>query len=170
MNICDFAIASPRRGKPFCARNENRSRWDGGVRMRVWKIGAVIVLAAGLARCGGNTTPVGVTVIPTGTSASPISVIINSQPGQPPGQKQFVASVTGTSTSTVNWLICLPPPSLAVTHPIPVNCGQLTGFGTISNTGLYTAPPTPPTPNVFVIAAQSTVNQNIYGLSFVEVG
>ncbi len=138
--------------------------------MRVWKIGAVIVLAAGLARCGGNTTPVGVTVIPTGTSASPISVIINSQPGQPPGQKQFVANVTGTSTSTVNWLICLPPPSLTVTHPIPVNCGQLTGFGTISNTGLYTAPPTPPTPNVFVIAAQSTVNKNIYGLSFIEVG
>ena len=138
--------------------------------MRAWKIGAVIVLAAGLVRCGGNTTPVGVTVIPTGTSTSPISVLINSLPGQPPGQQQFTANVTGTSTSTVNWLICLPPPNLAVKNPIPVNCGQLTGFGTISTTGLYVAPPTPPTPNIFVVAAQSTVNLNIYGISFVEVG
>jgi hypothetical protein len=138
--------------------------------MRAWKIGVVIVLAAGMARCGGNSTPVGVTVIPTGTATSPISVLISSQPGLPPGQRQFTASVTGTSTSTVNWLICLPPPSLTVKHPIPLNCGQLTGFGTISSTGLYVAPPAPPSPNIFVVAAQSTVNQDIYGISFVEVG
>jgi DNA-binding beta-propeller fold protein YncE len=137
--------------------------------MRVWKIGAAIVLAAGLAGCGGNSTPVGVTLFPLGTTTSPIPVVVNSQPGQAPGQKQFSATVTGTSTSTVNWLICLPPPNLTVTNPIPLNCGQLTGFGTISNTGLYVAPPTPPTPNIFVVAAQSTVNLNIYGISFVEV-
>jgi DNA-binding beta-propeller fold protein YncE len=138
--------------------------------MRVWKIGAAIVLAAGLAACGGNSTPVGVTVTPTGTAASPIPVLINSQPGLAPGQVQFSANVTGTSTSTVNWLICLPPPNLTVKNPIPLNCGQLTNFGTISNTGLYVAPPSPPTPNIFVVAAQSTVNLNIYGISFVEVG
>jgi DNA-binding beta-propeller fold protein YncE len=137
--------------------------------MRAWKIGAIMALAALLAGCGGNSTPVGVTVIPTGTATSPIPVLISSQPGQPSGQQQFTSTVTGTSTSTVNWLICLPPPSLTVTNPIPLNCGQLTGFGTISNTGLYVAPPTPPTPNIFVVAAQSTVNLNIYGLSFVEV-
>jgi DNA-binding beta-propeller fold protein YncE len=57
-----------------------------------------------------------------------------------------------------------------VKNPIPLNCGQLTGFGTISTTGLYIAPPTPPTPNIFVVAAQSTVNTKIYGISFVEVG
>ncbi|HEX2775494.1 MAG TPA: YncE family protein [Candidatus Acidoferrales bacterium] len=138
--------------------------------MRVWKIGAAIVLAAGLAACGGNSTPVGVTVFPTGTATSPIPVIVNNEPGLPPGQQQFTSTVTGTSTSTVNWLVCLPPPSLTVAHPIPLNCGQLTGFGTISITGLYVAPPTPPSPNIFVVAAQSTVNQNIYGISFVEVG
>jgi hypothetical protein len=137
--------------------------------MRVWKMGAAIVLAAGLAGCGGNSTPVGVTLFPLGTATSPIPVVVNSQPGQAPGQLQFSSTVTGTSTSTVNWLICLPPPSLTVRNPIPLNCGQLTGFGTISNTGLYVAPPTPPTPNIFVVAAQSTVNLNIYGISFVEV-
>ncbi|HXN99393.1 MAG TPA: hypothetical protein VN881_09995 [Candidatus Acidoferrales bacterium] len=137
--------------------------------MRVWKIAAAIVFAAGVTGCGGNSTPVGVTVVPTGTSTSPIPVVVNSQPGQAPGQRQFSATVTGTSTSTVNWLICLPPPNLAVKNPIPLNCGQLTGFGTISITGLYVAPPTPPTPNIFVVAAQSTVNLNIYGISFVEV-
>src|ERR1700732_5374516 len=131
--------------------------------MRVWQIGAAIILAACVAGCGGNSTPVGVTVTPTGTSASPFSVPIGlTQP--------FAASVTGTSTSTVNWLICLPPTNTGVAHPIPVNCGQLTGFGTITSTGLYTAPPVPPPPLPFVVAAQSTVNANIYGLSFVTVG
>jgi DNA-binding beta-propeller fold protein YncE len=138
--------------------------------MRVWKIGAAIVLAAWLVGCGGNSTPVGVTVTPTGTTTSPVSVIVNNAPGLPPGQQQFASTVTGTSTSTVNWLICLPPPNLTVKNPIPLNCGQLTGFGSISNTGLYIAPPTAPTPNIFVVAAQSTVNTNIYGISFVEVG
>jgi DNA-binding beta-propeller fold protein YncE len=130
--------------------------------MRVWQIGAAIVLAACVAGCGGNSTPVGVTVTPTGTAASPQTVVISNQ--QP-----FTATVTGTSTSTVNWFICLPPTNTTVTHPIPVDCGQLTGFGTISSTGLYAAPPTPP-PSVFVVAAQSTVNANIYGLSYVVVG
>jgi DNA-binding beta-propeller fold protein YncE len=138
--------------------------------MQVWKIGAAIVLAAWLGGCGGNSTPVGVTVSPLGTATSPIAIIVSVQPGQSPGQTQFTSTVTGTSTSTVNWLICLPPPNLTVKNPIPLNCGQLTGFGTISNTGLYIAPPTPPTPNVFVVAAQSTVNTNIYGISFVQVG
>jgi len=130
--------------------------------MRVWQIGAAIVLAACVAGCGGNSTPVGVTVTPTGTAASPQTVVIS-------GQQPFIATVTGTSTSTVNWFICLPPTNTTVTNPIPVNCGQLTGFGTISSTGLYAAPPTPP-PSVFVVAAQSTVNANIYGLSYVLVG
>jgi DNA-binding beta-propeller fold protein YncE len=138
--------------------------------MRVWKIGAAIVLAAGLSACGGNSTPVGVTLFPLGTATSPVSVIISVPPGQSPGQVQFTSTVTGTSTSTVNWFVCLPPPSLTVKHPIPLNCGQLTGFGTISTAGLYIAPPTPPTPNIFVVAAQSTVNSKIYGISFVEVG
>ncbi len=138
--------------------------------MRVWKVGAAIILAAGLSACGGNSTPVGVTLFPLGTATSPVPVIVSVPPGQSPGQVQFTSTVTGTSTSTVNWLVCLPPPNLTVKHPIPLNCGQLTGFGTISTAGLYIAPPTPPTPNIFVVAAQSTVNQNIYGISFVEVG
>jgi YVTN family beta-propeller protein len=131
--------------------------------MRIWQIGAAIILAACVGGCGGNSTPVGVIVVPTGTTASPISVPIGlTQP--------FAVSVTGTSTSTVNWFICLPPTNLGVAHPIPVNCGQLTGFGTITSTGLYTAPTVPPPTLPFVIAAQSTVNTKIYGLSFVTVG
>jgi len=130
--------------------------------MRVWQIGAAIVLAACVAGCGGNSTPVGVTVTPTGTAASPQTVLLS-------GQQLFQATVTGASTMTVNWFICLPPTNTSVTNPIPVNCGLLTGFGTISSTGLYVAPPTPP-PSVFVVAAQSTVNANIYGLSYVVVG
>ncbi len=131
--------------------------------MRVWRIGAAIVLAACVGGCGGNSTPVGVIVAPTGTASSPVSVLIN-------GQQPFAVNVTGTSTSTVNWFVCLPPTNTSVKNPIPVNCGQLTGFGTISSTGLYVAPSTAPSPNLFVVAAQSTVNTNIYGLSYVVIG
>jgi|HubBroStandDraft_4_1064222.scaffolds.fasta_scaffold00743_8 DNA-binding beta-propeller fold protein YncE len=151
-----------RASKQFEAREDQGVGNAGGFRMRVWQIGAAIVLAACVAGCGGNSTPVGVIVTPTGTAASPQTVVIS-------GQQPFTATVTGTSTSTVNWFICLPPTNTTVTNPIPVNCGQLTGFGTISSTGLYAAPPTPP-PSVFVVAAQSTVNANIYGLSYVLVG
>src|SRR5271163_1513197 len=53
-----FQKSSHRAGENYFMRADNHSRWDGGVRMRVWKIGAAIVLAAWLAGCGGNSTPV----------------------------------------------------------------------------------------------------------------
>jgi YVTN family beta-propeller protein len=162
MNIQSSEIIGPRQGPPFWERDD-RAKCVGGMRMRVWQIGAAIILAAWVAGCGGNSTPVGITVSPTGTAAAPFTVLVNHL--QP-----FSVSVTGTSTSTVNWLVCLPPTNTSVRSPIPVNCGQLTGFGTISSTGLYAAPPSPPSPNLFVIAAQSTVNSTIYGLSYVVVG
>src|ERR1700728_983581 len=162
MNIPFAKISAWRSNQRIGEREDYGVGHAGGLRMRVWQIGAAIVLAACVAGCGGNSTPVGVTVTPTGTAASPQTVLLS-------GQQLFQATVTGASTMTVNWFICLPPTNTSVTTPIPVNCGLLTGFGTISSTGLYVAPPTPP-PSVFVVAAQSTVNANIYGLSDVVVG
>jgi DNA-binding beta-propeller fold protein YncE len=128
--------------------------------MRVCRLGFVVFLAAWVAGCGGNSTPVGVTVAPTAAT-----VLLNTT-------QQFSDNVTGTSTSSVTWLICLPAATTTTSTtkvPPPIDCGMLTGFGTISSTGLYTAPSSVPSPATFVVAAQSTVNTNIYGISTVTV-
>jgi DNA-binding beta-propeller fold protein YncE len=128
--------------------------------MRVCTIGVVLFLAAWVAGCGGNSTPVGVTVSPTTAT-----VILNTT-------QQFSDTVTGTSTSAVTWFVCLPAATTTTSTtkvPPPIDCGMLTGFGTVSSTGLYTAPSTVPSPATFVVAAQSVVDTNIYGIATVTI-
>ncbi|MGC2329987.1 MAG: hypothetical protein WA581_00905 [Candidatus Acidiferrales bacterium] len=135
--------------------------------MRSWSIAAVVLLAAWAAGCGGNSTPAGVTVTP-----NPETVLLNSS-------VQFEASVTGVSTTTVTWQVCLaatsssgttpPPPTTKPTDctPIPgvaTPKGEtvLTGYGTIQQNGLYTAPAVLPTPKTAVILATSTVDPTAF--------
>ncbi len=135
--------------------------------MRIWTRGAVLLLAGMIAACGGNSTAVGVVVTAPGiTTGSTATVIAN-------GTLQFAATVTGASATTVFWRVCKPA---ATPTTQPTNCtavpsttpggtapsaGSLTGYGTISQTGLYTAPPAPPDPNTFVVMAISTVSPYI---------
>lgn len=138
--------------------------------MRSWSIGAVALLAAWAAGCGGNSTPVGVTVSP-----NPETVLLNSS-------VQFAASVTGASATTVTWQVCLPATSSSTTTPpppttVPTDCTPipgvttpkgdtvLTGYGSISQTGLYTAPATLPTPKTAVILATSTVDSTAFAVA-----
>jgi len=135
--------------------------------MRSWGIGAVALLAAWAAGCGGNSTPVGITVSPT-----PETVLLNSS-------VQFSASVTGASTTTVTWQVCLPATSTSGTTPpppttkptdctpipgVPTPKGDtvLTGYGVIQQSGLYTAPAVLPTPNKAVILVVSTVDPTAF--------
>jgi DNA-binding beta-propeller fold protein YncE len=127
---------------------------------------AVFTLVGG---CGGNTTPVGVTVGP-----NPAVVPLG-------GQQQFQALVTGTSTTSVTWQLCLVP---TPTNAQPTVCSPATtgqtqmpsGYGIITtgqtNTpqgGFYTAPATLPPTNDFLVVATSTVNTRIFGTSVVHV-
>lgn len=138
--------------------------------MRWWSIGAVVLLTAWAAGCGGNSTPVGVTVSP-----NPETVLLNSS-------VQFEASVTGASATTVTWQVCLPATSSSSTTPpppttVPTDCTPipgvatpkgdtvLTGYGSISQTGLYTAPATLPTPKTAVILATSTVDSTAFAVA-----
>jgi len=139
----------------------------GRSEMRIWTLGAVLLLAGMVAACGGNSTAVGVVVTAPGiTTGSTATVIAN-------GTLQFAATVTGASATTVFWRVCKPA---ATPTTQPTNCsavpsttpggtapsaGSLTGYGTISQTGLYTAPPAPPDPNTFVVMAISTVSPYI---------
>jgi YVTN family beta-propeller protein len=131
--------------------------------MRIWRLGAVLLLVAMVAACGGNSTAVGVIVSAPGvTSGSTATVITN-------GTLQFTATVTGASATTAYWRVCLPA---ATPTTQPTNCTSipgvtpssvtpLTGYGTITQTGLYTAPPSPPAPNAFVVMAISTISTHI---------
>jgi DNA-binding beta-propeller fold protein YncE len=135
--------------------------------MRVWRLGVALLLAAMAAACGGNTTTVGVTVSAPGVSTGSTATVLTN------GTLQFAANVTGASASTVFWRICLPaaqptiqptnctpvPSSASTTGTIPTTTGTgPTGYGTVTQTGLYTAPPTPPNPNAFVVMAISTLS------------
>ncbi len=142
--------------------------------MRLWGLGAVIFLTIVIAGCGGNATPISVSI--SGPLPSPMTVLVNNS-------VQFSANVT---SGTVTWQVCLPPPSTAkgtppppttkptVCTPIPgvtppSGTTVLTGYGTITSTGLYTAPPTVPTPNTAFILAVSTTNSTEFGTFTVNI-
>src|SRR5580700_8257825 len=116
------------------------------MRINLWKLSLGILVAGFVAGCGGNSTPIGVTISPT-----TVTVVER-------GTQQFSGAATGSTTTTVNWQICLPPPT---TGTQPTNCTPLpgqsgtgpTGVGTITQAtstqagGLYTAPPAVPSTN-----------------------
>jgi trimeric autotransporter adhesin len=140
---------------------------------------AVVSVGIVCSGCGGNSTAIGVTVSaasqPTAGSSptSPVLVLKNDT-------ETFSASVTGGSTTTVYWQICLPVP---VTSPLtmPTSCtpipgvtnssgsSTVTGYGTITQSGLYQAPTTVPQSNSFEVMATSTVDSTAFGVNYVKI-
>ena len=141
------------------------------MRNYIFRLSAIALLSAWLgviSGCGGNSTPIGITVTP------PTPTIILGKP------QQFTAIVTGASTTTVTWQICLPPsPTNAqptVCSPAATGQTQLPpGYGTITSGanstpgGFYTAPSTLPPTNGFLIVATSTVNATAFGSTTVNI-
>jgi YVTN family beta-propeller protein len=125
-----------------------------------------ILLAAAAVGCGSNSTAVGITISPAG----PLTIIVNET-------QQLSATVTGIATTTVYWQICLPAASTTVQPtvctPVPgvTLSGQtlLTGYGTITQNGLYTAPSEIPAKNSFVVMASSTAQTTTYNIVTVSV-
>jgi YVTN family beta-propeller protein len=139
---------------------------------------AAIFLALVVAGCGGNTTTIGVTVSAVGQQglgSSPTSPVLV----QESATQTFSASVSGGSTTTVYWQICLPVP---VSNPLtqPTTCtpipgvsgsgsGTVTGYGTITQNGVYQAPPSLPQTNSFEVLALSTANAKAFGVNYVRI-
>ncbi|HWF39392.1 MAG TPA: hypothetical protein VG322_12785 [Candidatus Acidoferrales bacterium] len=129
----------------------------------MWRMLAVLLVAGMAAACGGNSTAVGVIVTAPGVTTGATATVIAN------GTLQFSATVTGASATTVYWRICKPAatpttqPTNCTTIPgvTPTGTTSLTGYGTITQTGLYTAPPAPPDPNTFVVMAISTVSPDV---------
>ena len=143
--------------------------------MSRWTAGAVLLMLAALvAGCGGNSTKAGITITAasTTTGANSVTVPIN-------GTEQFAAVVSGVSDTTVYWQVCLPAP-VSNLH-IPTNCTAipgvtsrpgttvLTGYGTINQNGFYTAPSQIPNQNSFVILATSPVDLEAFATFTVTI-
>lgn len=127
--------------------------------MRAWSVVAVICFAILTASCGGNGTIPTITVTPT-----PVNVLVN-------GSQLFIASIAGSSSSSVTFQICLPPPK---SGDQPVNCG-MNGLGTISqvagtNTAVYVAPAQVPNPSTFDVVAFSNQSNLYFGLAQLTIG
>ncbi|MGA8144739.1 MAG: hypothetical protein WB987_12690 [Candidatus Acidiferrales bacterium] len=136
--------------------------------MKLRRLSVVILFAAWVAGCGGNSTPVGVTISPT------TATVIER------GTQQFSAVGSGSTTTTVNWQICLPP---ATPGNQPTNCTPLpgqtgtgpTGVGTITQAsstqagGLYTAPSAVPSTNPILVVATSTVDPKAFAAATVTI-
>ena len=142
------------------------------MRNKILRLGVAalfVAASAWLSGCGGNSTPVGVIV-------SPVNPLIPLG-----GQQQFQGVVTGTSTTSVTWQICLPPTPLNAQPTVcsPATTGQTqlpSGYGIITtgqaNTpqgGFYTAPTVLAPTNDFLVVATSTVNTKIFGETVVHL-
>jgi len=128
----------------FIERSKTYTR-SKPVRLAGWSLATVVLLSATLmVDCGGRSVVTG-----TGEAASPtaqasaVSLLPQTAQVALMGQTQFSATVNG-SCAGVSWSV-----NGAV--------GGSSIFGVITNTGLYTAPNTLPSPNtVTVTAATST--------------
>lgn len=150
--------------------------------MKAWVLGAVVALAVWAAGCSSNSTAISVTVSgPTGTS--PISTS-GGYPVPPSGAVQLAATVSGITATTVYWQVCLQPgtpPTTGSKTPVtaPSDCSAasatpqcvvptlskpLTGYGTLTPNGLYTAPATIPSPSTVYAVATSCVNTTYFNV------
>src|ERR1700683_277687 len=109
--------------------------------MKHGKLAAILICVAVMAGCGSNSSSVAVTLSPTSTV-----VVLN-------GTQQFTAVVTGNSNTNVNWFVSFQSGSL-------ISGGNST-LGTISSTGLYTAPSALPNPPVVSVVAQSAAHTSV---------
>src|SRR5271157_269297 len=99
----------------------------------------------------GSATVTITSPIPIAVTVAPNNISVNTG-----AQQQFTATVTGTSSTAVTWSItgigCVAP-----------SCG------TISPSGLYTAPTTPPVPSYLNVVATSVADPTRSGSAIVTV-
>jgi parallel beta-helix repeat protein len=114
---------------------------NGLLALSVGKVFIVAVLSVGVPGCGGggsSTTTAPAQAVTVAVTSSSSSVLLGNM-------QQFTSKVTGSSNSAVSWSVN------------GVSGGNST-VGTISNTGLYTAPQDLPNPATVTIQATSQAN------------
>ncbi|MGA8220981.1 MAG: hypothetical protein WB780_04945 [Candidatus Acidiferrales bacterium] len=145
--------------------------------MRLWGIGAAVVLAACIVGCGGNSAPIQI-VVSSASAASGAIATVNLN-----GTVTFFATVSGGPSNTnVFWQICMSP-TISTAQPtvctqgagpltgcnIPTVSKPLVGYGIINANGVYTAPSVVPQPNVFLAVATSCISTTSFGAQATQI-
>ena len=122
--------------------------------MRIAPLGFGLSLILMQLGCGGTAgVPAGPGPSPSGVSVAVAPNPANVRAG---AQQQFSATVSGTSNTSVAWLV----------NGMP---GGTAAAGTISASGVYTAPNTLPNPNSVTITAVSEADSSAAGTSAVTL-
>jgi len=119
----------------------------------------IVVLAALFqARCAGVTRKSGGDLGTPGTPPPAIAVSVSPNPAsvRAGATQSFSATVTGSSNASVTWQVS------GVT-------GGASATGTISSSGMYSAPATLPNPNTVAVQAVSAADSNASGASAVTL-
>ncbi len=106
--------------------------------MKFWKAFILLAGFAVLSSCGSNGSGITVAISPTATT-----VVLS-------GTQQFTATVSGNSNTNANWFV-------STTGGTLVSGGNST-IGTISSTGLYTAPSALPNPTMVTVTAEAAAS------------
>jgi DNA-binding beta-propeller fold protein YncE len=128
--------------------------------MNFGKLTIILLVMAAVAGCGSSQT---ITVTINPTSATLVRT----------GSQQFNGSVAGISNTLLTWYVCNPAPqtiatgsSTAANIVLPTGCieGGNTTLGSITQTGLYTAPATVPQNSMVSVVAESQGNTAYYAI------
>jgi parallel beta-helix repeat protein len=120
--------------------------------LSVGRVFIAAVAAMGVQGCGGGASSTTITpphVVTVAVTSSASSVLLGNM-------QQFTATVTGTSSPEVSWSV----------NGIS---GGNSMLGTISNTGLYTAPQDLPNPATVTIQATSQANSTASGNAVITI-
>src|SRR5690349_8246056 len=108
-----------------------------------WMVAAVVLfMAAMLAACGNSNSP---TIAAPSTGGVTVTITPTTASLQTTKTQQFTATVTGSSNVAVTWKVN------------DVVGGNST-IGTVSTSGLYTAPAAAPSPNTVNVTATSAAD------------
>lgn len=138
--------------------------------MRLGMLLVVLAATAVIAGCGGSGQAE--TVMITPNSASTEVVVVRT------GSQQFQVAVAGISNTLVTWNVCNPAPASIATGSstvanivLPTGCvaGGNTILGSITVTGLYTAPATVPPNSMVSVVAISQANKNLFAITNVTI-
>ena len=129
---------------------------------------AFLALALAGAGCGGSSSPSTVVTITPGFHTSVTVLLTNTQ--------QFSATVTGNQNQAVTWQVCNAANPADATgqsgRTITMPTGCVTGsatLGSISTTGLYTAPATLPSPPTVSVVATSQAVTTVFAVVNVNI-
>lgn len=140
--------------------------------MRLGTLLVILAVTAVVAGCKGTRQAETITITPNGANGTASVTVVRT------GSQQFNAAVAGINNTLVTWDVCNPAPASIATGSstvanivMPTGCkvGGNTTLGSITVTGLYTAPATVPPNSMVSVVAVSQANTSLFAIVNVTI-